>query len=57
MESPLHSAVALADRSVGSDIQLEIVKLLLDNGADINSKGSYGYTPLHAAVAANNDDD
>ena len=27
----------------------EIVKLLIDNGADVNAKGDDGFTPLNAA--------
>jgi len=34
---------------------LEIVKLLVARGADINAKGFHGYTPLHLAVDADCD--
>ena len=45
--------VALHGAMFGKDI--EIVKLLIDNGCDINVQGtSNGYTPLHDAVWANN---
>ena len=30
------------------------VKVLLDNGADINNRGEHGYTPLHNAVEQSN---
>lgn len=30
---------------------IEMVRELLNNGADINAKDNYGFTPLHAAVA------
>lgn len=33
--------------SLGRD---ESVKLLIDRGADVNSKNSYGSTPLHEAT-------
>jgi len=36
------------------DRQLQIVKLLLDHGADINAAGVYADTPLHAAAGNGN---
>jgi ankyrin repeat protein len=35
-------------------IEKDFVKLLMAHGADINVEGSEGYTPLHAAVLAEN---
>lgn len=35
---------------------LEIVKLLLDAGAGINTKDTYGYSPIMVAVQANRED-
>lgn len=40
--SALHRAVRVDD--------VEAVKSLLDNGADVNLAGKLGHTPLHAAV-------
>jgi cytohesin len=34
---------------------LDVVKLLIARGADINAKGYHGYTPLHLAVDADCD--
>jgi uncharacterized protein len=34
---------------------LEVVKLLVARGADLNTKGFHGYTPLHLAVDADCD--
>jgi len=44
---PLHSAAA--HRQMG--VSLEIVRLLLDRGADPNRSQKGGYTPLHQAAA------
>jgi ankyrin repeat protein len=44
---PLHSAAA--HRQMG--VSLEIVRLLLDRGADPNRRQKGGYTPLHQAAA------
>ncbi len=41
--TPLHSAVATDAGSV----DIEIVRMLLDKGADPNAKAQYGSTPLH----------
>jgi uncharacterized protein len=40
--SPIHSAVAARNT--------ELVKFLIDHGADINATQTGGYTPLHAAA-------
>lgn len=41
--SPLHCAVRKS--------QIKNIKLLLNNGADINHKDNCGYTPLHEAIS------
>ena len=46
-QRPLHSAAA--HRQMGTS--LEIVRLLLDRGADPNRRQKGGYTPLHQAAA------
>jgi len=43
-ESLLHQAAESGD--------IETVKLLVSEGADVNAKGRYGYTPLYRAAAA-----
>ena len=43
-ETPLHRA---AQKSAS-----ETVRILLAQGADVNAKDSYGYTPLHSAREA-----
>lgn len=43
--TPLHVAVSWGDSAA--------VRLLLDNGADINARGEYNMTPLHFAVGRN----
>src|SRR4051812_40941726 len=30
--------------------ETEIIRLLVANGASVNTRGNYGYTPLHLAV-------
>merc|ERR1712001_782468 len=45
--TPIITCTAGHDRKKG---HLEIVKLLLEQGIDINSKGGHGYTMLHFAV-------
>ena len=37
-------------QNAASNLQTEIVKLLVARGADVNAKGSHGYTALHDAV-------
>lgn len=46
--NPLHVA-AIQNR-------IEIIKLLIVAGVDINHQGEHGYTPLHEAVEQNNKD-
>ena len=41
---PLHKVAAWGD--------IEAVRVLMDNGADINASGEDGDTPLHRAIAA-----
>ena len=36
--------------NAASNLQIDIVRLLVARGADVNAKGSHGYTPLHRAV-------
>nr|XP_009671043.1 PREDICTED: 2-5A-dependent ribonuclease [Struthio camelus australis]XP_009671044.1 PREDICTED: 2-5A-dependent ribonuclease [Struthio camelus australis] len=38
------------------NLEIENVKELLEKGADVNSKAGSGWTPLHSAVQANNED-
>eukprot|EP01046_Picozoa_sp_COSAG06_P060562 COSAG06_NODE_12930_length_1311_cov_1.111386_1_plen_381_part_10 len=40
--APLHRAARLGN--------LELVKILIEDGADVNAKTKFGYTPLHWAV-------
>ena len=42
--TPLHSAIVKGSRSY------ECVRLLLDNGADVNHRDRFGYSPLHIAA-------
>jgi len=44
--TPLHSAVA----SDGGNVDIEIVGMLLDSGADPNAKSQSGSTPLHTVA-------
>jgi ankyrin repeat protein len=44
-ETPLHKAISRGD--------IEIVKLLLNYGADVNAKSKYGVTALHFARNSN----
>jgi uncharacterized protein len=44
--TPLHSAVA----TDAGDVDVEIVRLLLDSGADPNARAQSGSTPLHTAA-------
>ncbi|MDE0716500.1 MAG: ankyrin repeat domain-containing protein [Rhodospirillaceae bacterium] len=46
-EETLRNAVALAEASRSGDA--ERLKFLIDNGADVNSRGKYDRTPLHWA--------
>ena len=43
--SPLHRPIRFAKKS-----SIEIVRLLLEKGADVNPKDCKGRTPLHQAV-------
>src|SRR5688572_10133179 len=36
--------------NAASNLQMDIVRLLVARGADVNAKGSCAYTPLHHAV-------
>jgi hypothetical protein len=36
--------------NAASNLEVEIVRLLVDRGADVNARGSHGYTALHDAV-------
>lgn len=47
-ETPLHSAVLLA-------ADLNLVILLVQHGANINSTSFFGKTPLHCAVGINDE--
>lgn len=49
-----HGGAALVEGSFWGPEHLEIVKLLLDAGADINQTSSAGWTPLIAAAAPGN---
>ena len=33
--------------------EIDFIQLLLDSGADVNSRGSHGSTPLHLALSSN----
>lgn len=45
---PIHVAAVRGDNLA--------IKILLENGADINIKGEHGYTPLHSAVEQEHSD-
>jgi len=46
--SLLHYACySIENKETGTDKHIEIIKLLLDYGADINAKDESGWTPLH----------
>jgi len=45
-DTPLHTAVQVAN--------LDIIKLLINRGADVNEVKDFGVTPLHIAVYNNN---
>jgi len=46
--APIHAAVAVS--------QMPIVRMLVENGADVNARQQHGWTPLHAA-AQNGDEE
>ncbi|XP_077283110.1 uncharacterized protein LOC143909084 [Arctopsyche grandis] len=50
--SPLHDVVLIED-SFTSNIDIEIAKLLIQHGANINAADKSGCTPLHFAADAN----
>lgn len=49
---PLNLAIGKCNRSLGN-VNLEIVKLLLDKKADVNARDDWGSTPLCCAVTGN----
>lgn len=54
--TPLHQAVLLAKPQMNHLKIIEIIKLLLNHGADINAQNKGGNTPLHLASMSNNED-
>ena len=53
-ELPIHLAVG-PGVGVGSELPwLEVVRMLVERGADVNARGRNGYTPLHYAAEQDN---
>lgn len=48
--SPLEHAVLYGRHNRWKARQPEVVRLLLEHGAEVNVQDKYGHTPLHAAV-------
>ncbi len=46
--TPLHEAAAMG--------HLEVARLLLERGADVNAKNKHGFTPLHFAAGIGHTD-
>lgn len=53
MRLSITGAQALLDRAIETRASPAVIELLLDRGADIATKDSAGWTPLHHAVASN----
>ncbi|KAH6899935.1 hypothetical protein B0T10DRAFT_469156 [Thelonectria olida] len=48
---PLHHALMRDEKSKSPDVQLDMVELLLQNGADVSLRNAFKQTPLHIAAA------
>ncbi|UCC79760.1 MAG: ankyrin repeat domain-containing protein, partial [Candidatus Zixiibacteriota bacterium] len=53
--TPIHEVVINSSRDT-TDTPLEIINILIENGADVNSKTDWGYSPLHWSVYRDNSD-
>lgn len=50
-ETLLFKAITPLTEYYGSESQIEIIKYLIEHGADLNLKNNHGYSPLHISIS------